>query len=198
MRREDFHKIYSSTHVLLFIILIVACFYAKWFFTGRHTSLYRTCPNGQEVLHVRRHGLGEVGHAPKAATWGAVVQQPAHASGGIPLQDVLFCSQVLLQAEEGNIVLSVVTKNTKAGCETTDVAAHLVLVEHVVGQLDNLIHVDDGADGRDVHVGQHGEHQDGLHQQLPVLRLRDTVQDRLHMDGELDLSWCHLKEEFRR
>lgn len=76
--------------------------------------------------------------------------------------------------------------------------ADLILVEHVVGQVDDLLHVDDGADARDVHVGQHGEHQDALHQQLPVLRLRDAVQDRLHVDGELDLSGCHLEDEFKR
>ena len=58
--------------------------------------------------------------------------------------------------------------------------------------------MDDGADARDVHVGQHGEHQDALHQQLPVLRLRDAVQDRLHVDGELDLSGRHLEEELKK
>lgn len=126
-------------------------------------SLHRTRPAGQEVLHVQRHGLGEVGHAPKAATGGTVVQQPAHSSGWVPFQDVLLCSEVLL-----------------------------ILVEHVVGDVDDLLHVDDGADARDVHVGQHGEHQDGLHQQLSVLRLRDAVQNRLNVDGEFDLSWCHL------
>lgn len=126
-------------------------------------SLHRTRPAGQEVLHVHRHGLGEVGHAPEAATGGAVVQQSAHSRGRVLLQDVLLCSQV-----------------------------PLILVEHVIGLVDDLLHVDDGADARDLHVGQHGEHQDGLHQQLPVLRLRDAIQNRLDMDGEFDLSWCHL------
>lgn len=65
------------------------------------TSLHRTRPAGQEVLHVRRHGLGEVGHAPVAATGGAVVQQPAHSGGRVPLQDVLLCSQVPLEGMEG-------------------------------------------------------------------------------------------------
>lgn len=82
--------------------------------------------------------------------------------------------------------------NTRA---SSDVTAHLILVEHVVGQVDDLLHLDDGADARDLHVGQHGEHQDGLHQQLSVLRLRDTVQNRLHVDGELDLSRRHLEGE---
>lgn len=76
-----------------------------------------------------------------------------------------------------------------------DVTAHLILVEHVVSEVDDLLHVDDGADARDVHVGQHGEHQDGLHQQLSVLRLRDAVQNGLNVDGELDLAWCHLDEK---
>lgn len=71
--------------------------------------------------------------------------------------------------------------------------AHLVLVEHVVGQVDDLLHVDDGADALDVHVGEHCEDQDGLHQKLPVLRLRDSVQNGLHVDGELYLSWGHLE-----
>lgn len=62
-------------------------------------SLHRTRPAGQEVLHVHRHGLGEVGHAPKTATGGAVVQQPAHTGGRVPLQDVLLCSQVSLEGE---------------------------------------------------------------------------------------------------
>lgn len=74
-------------------------------------------------------------------------------------------------------------------------AAHLVLQEHVVGRADDLLHVDDGAHAGDVHLGQHGEHQDGLHQQLPVLGLGDAVQHRLHVDGELDLSRRHLQQE---
>lgn len=75
------------------------------------------------------------------------------------------------------------------------IAAHLILAEHVVGQVDDLLHVDDGADAWDVYVSQHGEHQDGLHQQLPVLRLRDAVQNRLHVDGELYLFCCHLEQD---
>lgn len=71
--------------------------------------------------------------------------------------------------------------------------ADLVLVEHVVGLVDDLLHVDDGADAGDVHIGQHGEDQDGLHQQLSVLRLRDSVQHGLHVDGELYLPRGHLK-----
>lgn len=63
-------------------------------------SLHSTRPAGQEVLHVHGHGLGEVGHAPEAATGGAVVQQPAHSGGRIPLQDVLLCSQVHLEERE--------------------------------------------------------------------------------------------------
>lgn len=73
-------------------------------------------------------------------------------------------------------------------------SADLILVEHVVGEVDDLLHVDDGADARDLHVGQHGEDQDGLHQQLPVLRQGDAVQDGLHVDGELDLTGGHLEE----
>lgn len=79
---------------------------------------------------------------------------------------------------------------------SSDAAAHLILAEHVIGQLDDLLHVDDGADARDVHVGQHGEDQDGFHQQLPVLRLRDAVQHRLDMHGKLDLSGRHLETQF--
>lgn len=71
--------------------------------------------------------------------------------------------------------------------------AHLILEEHVVGLVHDFLHVDDRADAWDLHVSQHGEHQDGLHQQLPVLGLRDTVQHRLHVDGELDLSRRHLE-----
>lgn len=63
-------------------------------------SLHRTGPTGQEVLHVHRHCLGEVGHAPEAATGGAVVQQPAHSGGRVSLQDVLLCSQVPLEEKE--------------------------------------------------------------------------------------------------
>lgn len=76
-------------------------------------------------------------------------------------------------------------------------AAHLILQEHVVSHVDDLLHVDDRANAGDVHLGQHGEHQDGLHQQLPVLGLGDTVQNRLHVDGELDLSRRHLRRRIR-
>lgn len=126
-------------------------------------SLHSTRPAGQEVLYVHRHSFGEVGHAPKAATGGAVIQQPAHSGGRVPLQDVILCSQVLL-----------------------------ILVEHVVGEVDDLLHVDDGADALDLHVGQHGEDQDGLHQQLSVLWLGDAVKNCLHVDGEFDLAGGHL------
>lgn len=59
--------------------------------------------------------------------------------------------------------------------------------------MDDFLHVDDGADAGDVYVSQHGEHQDGLHQQLPVLRLRDSVQYCFHVDGELNLTRSHLR-----
>lgn len=78
------------------------------------------------------------------------------------------------------------------------VDADLIFVEHVISDVDDLLHVDDGADTLDLHVGQHGEDQDGLHQKLPVLRLRDAVQHRLHMDGEFDLSRRHLKGRGRK
>jgi len=71
--------------------------------------------------------------------------------------------------------------------------ADLILVEHVVGLVDDLLHVDDGADAWDLHISQHGEDQNGLHQQLSVLRLRDSVQNCFHVDGELYLSWGHLE-----
>lgn len=81
----------------------------------------------------------------------------------------------------------------RVGGGSSVAAAHLVLQEHVVGHVDDPLHVDDGADAGDVHLSQHGEHQDGLHQQLAVLGLGDAVQDRLHVDGELDLSRRHLQ-----
>lgn len=81
-------------------------------------SLHRTRPAGQEVLHVRRHGLGEVGHAPEAAAGGAVVQQPAHAGGRIPLQDVLLRPQVLLQEDENKETLPELITNTNSGSES--------------------------------------------------------------------------------
>ena len=64
-------------------------------------SLHSARLAGQEVLHVRRHSFGEVGHAAKAATGGAVVQQPTHSCGRVPLQNVLLCTQVHLRMEEG-------------------------------------------------------------------------------------------------
>lgn len=72
------------------------------------------------------------------------------------------------------------------------VFADLVFVEHVIGLVDDLLHVNDGTDAGDVHISQHGEDQDGLHQQLSVLRLRDSVQNCLHMDRELYLPGGHL------
>ena len=60
-------------------------------------SLHSARLAGQEVLHVRRHSFGEVGHAAKAAAGGTVVQQPAHSGVRVFLQDVLLCSEVLLQ-----------------------------------------------------------------------------------------------------
>lgn len=60
---------------------------------------------GQEVLHVDRHRLGEVGHAPVASTGGAVVQQLADAGGRVSLQDGLVCSQVGLRRRRKKNVL---------------------------------------------------------------------------------------------
>lgn len=163
--------------------------------SGGGVSLHGARAAGQQVLHVHRHGLGEVGHAPEAATGGAVVQQPAHSGGRVAVQDMLRRSQVHLEREDGS---SERTGSQSVGADAGEFDAHLVFEEHVVRQVDDLLDVDDGADARDVHVGQHGEHQDGLHQQLPVLGLRDAVQDRLHVDGELDFSRRHLEKEGRQ
>lgn len=70
---------------------------------------------------------------------------------------------------------------------------HLVLVEHIVGNVDDLLHMDDAAKALDINISQHSEHQDCLHKQLPVLRLRHSVQYRLHMHSKLNLTWCHLE-----
>lgn len=156
------------------------------------TSLHCTWSAGQEVLHVHRHGLGEVGHAPKAATGGTVIQQPAYSCGRVPLQDVFLCSEVPLERQKKqNFLSSLTAKPLTPDLPSSD--AHLILEEHVVGLVDDFLHMYDGADAWDLHVSQHGEHQDGLHQQLPVLGLRDTVQHRLHVDGELNLSRRHLE-----
>lgn len=64
-------------------------------------SLDRARAAGQKVVHVRRHRLGEVGHAPEAATGGAVVEQPANTGGRVRLQDVLLRSQVPLGEDGG-------------------------------------------------------------------------------------------------
>lgn len=81
------------------------------------------------------------------------------------------------------------------GAESAD--SDLIFVEHVVGLVDDFLHVNDRADAGDVHVGQHGEDQDGLNQELSVLRLGDTVQHRLHVDRELYLSRGHLERAKR-
>lgn len=70
---------------------------------------------------------------------------------------------------------------------------YLISEEELIGQMQDAVHMDDAADAVDVDVGHQTKNHHGLHQQLPVLWLRDVVQDRLHLHGELDLSSCHLQ-----
>lgn len=71
--------------------------------------------------------------------------------------------------------------------------SYLILQKVLIGHVYDVVHTDDSTNGVDIQFCQHSENQDRLHQQLPVLRLRNTVQNRLHVDGKLDLLGSHLK-----
>lgn len=79
--------------------------------------------------------------------------------------------------------------------DMSNTCSHLVLVEYVIGNMNNLLYLDDAANALYVHISQHGKYQNPLHQQLSILRLRDAVKNPFHMHRKLDLSWGHLKRE---
>lgn len=87
------HTVRNRSYVFSVHLVLLSC---KTHGPRGALSLYSTRAAGQEVLHVHRHSFGEVGHASKAATGGAVIQQPANSGGRVFLQDALLCSQVHL------------------------------------------------------------------------------------------------------
>lgn len=60
---------------------------------------------GQQVLNINGHSLGQVGHAAKTATGGTVIEQSTYPCGRVSVQDVILCSQVLLQMRMRNTEL---------------------------------------------------------------------------------------------
>lgn len=76
-------------------------------------------------------------------------------------------------------------------------ALYLVLQEEFVCHLNNPIDVNNSTDAGDLHIGQQCEHHDGLHEQLPVLGLRNVIEHGLHMHSKLDLSLRHLQHMHR-
>ena len=75
---------------------------------------------------------------------------------------------------------------------------HLIFIEHVVSNVNYFLHVDDAADAVNVHICEHGEHQNPLHQQLTIFRHGYPVQHRLHVHCKLDLPRGHLRTWRRR
>ncbi len=75
----------------------------------------------------------------------------------------------------------------------SDKNPYLVLVEHVIGNVNNLLYVDDAANALNVHIRQHCKYQDPLDQQLSIFRLRDTVQHPFHVYRKLNLTRGHLE-----
>lgn len=61
--------------------------------------------------------------------------------------------------------------------------------------MQNAVHMDNSTDAVHVHISHQTQNHHSLHQQLPVLRLGDVVQDRLHLHCKLDLSCCHLHKK---
>lgn len=117
----------------------------------------------KEILYIGSDCFGKVRHSTKATTRGAVIEKVTNSSGWILLQEVFTCSMCFL-----------------------------VLPEQVVGYVYNAVDVDYPPDALHLHVCHQREDQDGLYQQLPVLRLGDVVQHRLHMNCKLDLTYRHL------
>lgn len=70
--------------------------------------------------------------------------------------------------------------------------AYLFLKEQVIGNMHYLFHSNDASDAMNFNICQHGKDKDGFNQQLAVLWLRYTIQDRLHMNREFNLTWSHL------
>lgn len=138
-------------------------------------SLHQTARIWQKVLNISDYRLGQISHGAKAAARSAVIKKVANSSSWILFQEIVTGTVGFLHEQDK--VKRRIHKNSFDLFSSTGFFRHeyLVIEEKIVGQMQNAIHMDDATNVVHVYVSHKAQNHHSLHQQLPVLRLRDVI-----------------------